>query len=100
MSKIAAPNSVQPPPRRFRLWLWFFAGFLVVFLGLALVYPMHFFDGHSVRQTPLWKYYLLEIQLELNSTGNLGPTSSNWSAALTTAVTHVVISALGGAIAI
>ena len=95
-----ASETSQPPSRRRRLWLWFFAGFLAAFLGLLLAYPMPFFDGGSVRQTTLWQYYLLEIQLELNASGNLGPTSGDWAAMLTTAITHVMISIVAGGAAL
>jgi hypothetical protein len=100
MSNVTPPviDANQPPPKRTRLWLWFAAGFLVVFFGLAAAYPMHFYDGRSVRQTVLGHYYLLELQQEMNSTGNLGPTSGNLAAALTTALMHLVLSGAAGAI--
>jgi hypothetical protein len=91
-------DRTRRPPRRRRLARWFWAGFLVAFLGLAIVYPMRFYDGGAVRQTTLWQYYLLEIQLQARSTGNLGPTSGNATAALTTAVMHVLVSAAVGAL--
>src|SRR6266446_6211756 len=98
MSNITSSGGTEPLPKRRRLWLWFFVVFLVVFLGLALVYPMSFYNGRSVRDTVLWKYYILEVQQEVNASGNLGPTSDNGAAALTTAGMHVVLSALAGAV--
>jgi len=97
MSDQAATTGTEnQPPRKRRLWLWFAIGFVIVFLVMALVWPMHFYDGRSVRQTWLWQYYLLEIQLALNSSGNLGPTSGNASAALGVVATHIVIAVVGG----
>jgi hypothetical protein len=86
------------PPRKGRLWLWFTIGFGIVFLVMALVWPMHFYDGRSVRQTWLWQYYLLEIQLALNSSGKFGPTSGNATAAFRVLATHVVIAMVGGVV--
>jgi hypothetical protein len=100
MSNITPSPSAsdQPPKKRRRLWLWFIVGFVVVFVGMALGWPMHFYDGRSVRQARLWQYYLLEIQLESNSSGAIGPTSGNAAAALGVAATHFVISAVAGAV--
>jgi hypothetical protein len=100
MSKQTASTDteIQPPRERRRLWLWFMIGFAVIFFAMALVWPMHFYDGRTARQAWLWQYYLLEIQLALNSSGNLGPKSGNVSAALGVALTHVVISTVGGAV--
>ena len=79
---------------------WFGAGFLIGFLTLAAFYPTYFYDGRSVRQTRLWQYYLLEVQRSANSTGHLGPTSGNTSAALTVAGMHVAAASAAGAIAV
>jgi hypothetical protein len=81
------------------LWPWFLGGFSIVFLGMAVAWPMHFYNGESIRQTVLGHYYLLEFQLQLNASGNLGPTSGNLSVALATAATHLVIAAVAGAMA-
>ena len=97
-NQTALPGTENQPPRKRRLWLWFTLGFAIVFLVMALVWPMHFYDGRSVRQTWLWQYYLLEIQLALNSSGNLGQTSGNASATLGVVATHFVIAAVGGGV--
>ena len=88
----------HPRPSR-RLWRWFGAGFLVAFLALAALYPTYFYDGRSVRQTRLWQYYLLGVQRSANSTGHLGPTSGNTSAAFTVAGMHIAAASAAGAIA-
>jgi hypothetical protein len=100
MSSITPSTSAseQRTKKRRRLWLWFIVGFVVVFVGMALVWPMHFYDGRSVRQASLWQYYLLEIQLELHSSDAIGPTSGNAAAALGVATTHFVISAVAGVV--
>jgi hypothetical protein len=85
----------QRPPKRRRLWLWFGITFLIVFFALAF-YPMAFNDGRVVRQTMLWHYYLLEMQLVLNSSGNIGPTSGNAAVARQRAVAHLAISGVSG----
>jgi hypothetical protein len=85
-------------PRHRRLWLWFTVGFGLVFLVMALVWPMSFYDGQTVRQTLLWQYYLLEIQLALNSSGYIGPTSGNTFAALVVLAIHLAIASIFGAI--
>jgi hypothetical protein len=82
-----------------RLWLWFIVGFLLVFIGLAAAYPIHFFDGRAVYATKLWHYYFLEIRQAWSASGNLGPTSGNAGAALGTAAIHVLFAVLGGAVA-
>jgi hypothetical protein len=74
------------------------AGFLIAFLGMAALYPMHIYDGRSVRQAWLWQYYLVEIQRATNSPEALGPTSGSSAAALTTALTHILVSGIAGAV--
>jgi len=101
MSSATPPvgGTQQTLPKR-RLWLWFVVGFLVGFLALAAFYPTYFYDGRSLRPTRLWQYYLLEVQRSANSTGHLGPTSGNTSAALTTAGMHIAVASVAGAIAL
>ena len=82
----------QSPAGSAALWLWSGPGFLIAFLGLAVVYPVYFCNGNSLRQTVLWKYYVLEIQLAMETSGMLGPTSGNAAAALMAAGMHVAIS--------
>ena len=89
------PAGPRSPARR-RLWLWFLTGFLVVFVGLALGYPMYFYDGLTLRPVWLWQYYLLEFNQALHSTGALGPTSGSEAAALTTFGMHLALAALAG----
>lgn len=98
MSNVNPPATATSPPspKRRRLWLWFLVGFVVVFLALAMLYPMYSFDGRAVHRTTLWRYYLLEMQQAWNSTGAIGPTSGNSAAGLTTFVIHVLISAVAG----
>jgi hypothetical protein len=94
---VPADGNRPEPGRRFRWWLWFAAGFLLVFVGLSLVLSMHYFDGHAVYRTRLWHYYLLEVRRAWHSTGNLGPASGT-SSAVTVLAQHLLFSAIGGAI--
>lgn len=80
-------------------WRWFMLGFVIVFVGMALVWPMHFYDGHGLRQMRLWQYYVSEIRQAANSSGALGPTSGNLSSTLVVALTHIAISSIGGVVA-
>jgi hypothetical protein len=52
--------STDPKPPS--TWPWFVAGFLVVFLVLALAWPMRFHHGSDFEQLPLWRFYILEYQ--------------------------------------
>jgi hypothetical protein len=94
------PRAIHPatPVRSKRLlWRWFAAGFVIAFVGLAVVYPMDFYDGRAVYKTVLWRYYLLEIQQYSRSSGSLGLTSGNFAAALTVLAEHLLLSAAAGA---
>jgi hypothetical protein len=99
MSDLTPPvanHDEDRPRRRSRLWLWFVAGFLGVFVGLAVLSPAYFYDGFAVHRTKLWHYYLLEIRRAWNSSGYLGATSGNSAVAATVATQHVVLSLVGG----
>jgi len=88
------------PVRRRGLWLWFAAGFLIVFVGMLLtvrIYSVHP-SGEYVVACRLWRYYVIEMQRAVHSSRFLGPTTRSSSAALTTAFQHVLFSALGGAV--
>jgi len=93
-------NTAQAPSARHRgLWFWFASGFLIVFVGMSLavtMYSMHP-SGEFVVACKLWRYYLIEIQRAVNSSGNLGPGTGASSAAISTAFQHVLLSAVGGA---
>ncbi len=93
------PAARMGEPRRRRLWLWFVAGFLVVFVGATLIVTMHTMhpQGHAVMECKLWKYYAIEIP-RLFSPRNLGPAMDSSSAVVTVAFEHLLVSALGGAV--
>ena len=98
-NRIASTETENQPLRgRRRLWLRFIIGFAIIFFAMTLVWPMHFYDGQIVRQVWLWQYYLLELHLALISSGYLGPTSGNASAALGMVLTHIALSAVGGVV--
>ncbi len=84
------------------LWRWPVAGFVIVFVGMALVvtmYPM-LPSGQAVIACPLWQYYLVEARRALTPAGGLGPASGSGSSAIVTALEHFVCSLIGGAVAL
>jgi len=88
------------PPSRRRHWPCFAAGFLVVFVGMAVVvtkYSLHP-SGQSVERCKLWEYYVTEVPRAWTSGNAMGPASRRGSAVLATAVAHVGLSALGGVV--
>jgi hypothetical protein len=95
---VGGGNSMTPTRRRH--WRWFFAGFLILFAGLLLLYPVHFYDGRAVYETKLWRYYQLAFRQQWNSSGNAGPTSGNFAVLLRTAFLHVAVATLGGVAAV
>ncbi len=76
--------------------LWFVVGSVAVFVAMALILKHEFYNGQAVFVVPLWQYYLMEIRLAWQSSGNLGPTSGNAAAAITLAFEHVLLSLAGG----
>src|SRR5262249_4162220 len=65
------------PAHRRRLWIWFVAGFLLVFLGMSFTVTMYAMapSGDAVMACKLWQYYIIVFQRELNSSGAIGPAS-------------------------
>jgi hypothetical protein len=93
-------NKLAPLAGKGRRWVWFAAGFCLVFFGMSLfvtMYSMHP-SGQFVVECRLWQYYMLEIERALHSSGNLGPASGSSSAAVTTAIEHLLCSVVGGAV--
>lgn len=87
---------------KLRLWLGFVVGFLVVWIGLALLietYPLAADGSHSIR-CKLWKYYIVEIRRAFNQSGDIGQSSGSVPAAATTFIQHSLIAAAGGAAAL
>ncbi|MGO8688609.1 MAG: hypothetical protein ACLQLG_03165 [Thermoguttaceae bacterium] len=80
-----------------RLWLWFGAGFLSVFVAMALCVTMYTTppSGIAVVACPLWKYYAIDLRRQLGP-AVLGPASGRGSGLIETMFFHVVISLLGG----
>ena len=93
----AAPKA---PPARRRLWVWFLAGFVIVFVGMSLGVTMYSMDpsGGGIATTPLWQYYVFEVRRGgWVSSRSLG-TGSDSSSVATTALQHVLCSSIGGAV--
>jgi len=90
------PGSPAATPPRRRLWPWFLAGFLIVFVGMSLTvnaYYMHP-SGRAVVRTQLWDYYLVQLP-RLFQAHNLGPATGD-SAVGTMLLQHLACSAGGG----
>src|SRR5215813_11616774 len=89
------PKAVRLP----RLWVWFFAGFVLVFATAALTVNALSWDpsGESLSEVRLWRYYIIEIHRALTASGNLGPTTGSFQAMLRMALEHLLLSAVDGA---
>ena len=87
------------PVRKGRLWLWFIAGFLVVFIGLLVTVTMYSMrpEGDALVTCRLWQYYAIEIPRAMRFSESLGPTTGRSSAVIFTAFHHVLFSVAGGA---
>ena len=82
--------------RHRRLWLWFVAGFLIVFVAMLIFVTMFSMNssGESLTKCRLWQYYFLEVQRSLQSTRVTGQSS----AIVETAIQHLAISFVGGVV--
>jgi hypothetical protein len=89
--------------RRPRLWLWFVAGLLIVFVGMLFVVTMFTSDpsGEYLVRCKLWQYYVIELQRAQHPRGNLiGPLTPEHPAVGTIALQHLLISIAGGGVAL
>src|SRR5262245_34150027 len=93
-STASAASSVRGPRR---LWLWFVAGFLLVFVGMLLLVTMTAMhpSGQYAVQYPLWRYYAIGLP-RLFGYSALGPASGGTSALMETGGFHLLFSAIGG----
>ena len=82
-----------------RLRIWFFIGFLLVFVGMLLFDTMYVMlpSGKGVVQCSLWDYYRIELYKAF-TTHALGPGNSSRSAFGETLFFHVLFSVLGGCV--
>lgn len=99
MTASTLPTSPRPQKRqgKWRLWPWFVAGFLLVFIGMCVtvtMYAMHP-SGEFVIQCSLWEYYLIELPRAFGPQ-SLGPATGSSSAAISTSLEHLLLSAGGG----
>lgn len=96
MTTETAPRST---PKRPRLRKGFFVGFAIVFVGLLMketnvLVP----GGNGVMSVPVFRYYLIELQRAVHSSGNLSLTSGAGPAAIVFLFQHSLCSAVGGVI--
>src|SRR5262249_51384789 len=79
-------------------WGWFACGFVVMFVGLLVFYPvlaMHP-SGQSLVREPLWMFYADALPRVFATTTTLGPASSNADMLGGVVLEHLALSALGG----
>lgn len=100
------PNDENPYRRRTQwgfasLALWFPAGFLIIFVGMAIMVRMFAMspDGRSLIMCRLWQYYLISIRTAVNANGAIGPTSGAGRAALVILIQHLLCAVAGGVVA-
>jgi hypothetical protein len=86
------------PRLKWRWWLWFLAGFVVVLVSMSVAITMYPIlpSGDGVFACKLWQYYVIEIRRAFTSGNTFGPASGSGSAAITTAFQHLLFSAVGG----
>ena len=82
-----------------RLWVWFVAGFQMVFIAMSLTVTTYTWDpsGQWVVACKLWQYYVLEARRAMSPSRNiLGPVTGSLPEAVAAAFGHVLWSAVGG----
>jgi ABC-type Fe3+ transport system permease subunit len=97
---MTSPNPLQlsaAPTRPGRLWVWFLAGFLIVFVGMLLFAKTYDLlpSGRGVVQISLWQYYELRLP-KMFAAQPLGSGARGPSGVITTLFQHVISAALGG----
>jgi hypothetical protein len=93
--------SENRPNRKVRLWLWFAAGFLLLFVYMSVTITMTSMrpSGDALVVCKLWRYYVIEIRRALSSGGAVGPASGSSSSAAMLALQHLLCSGAGGFVA-
>ncbi len=86
---------------RWGLWVWFGAGFAVVFVGMLVGVRMRALDpsGRYLVECRLWEYYRMELPGEFRVSEPLGPGSGQSLGVMRTAGEHVLASGVGGGLA-
>jgi hypothetical protein len=96
-SQPVSPERVAVRARPRRLWLWFVAGFLIVFVGMSAAVTTYYMhpSGQAVVQCKLWQYYVVQIP-RMFQTQNLGPATADSQATVTMLFQHLACSVMGG----
>jgi hypothetical protein len=94
------PVDVRAPGGRF--WLWFVAGFALVFIVLLFAITTLYMhpSGDALVAAPLWQYYAVQIPRALGPPKVLGPAMVDRSEVISTLFWHLVWSAGGGLVAV
>ena len=96
MTTDTAPRST---PKRPGLRKGFLFGFAIVFVGLLMKETNVLLPGgNGVMSVPVFRYYLIELQRAIHSSGNLSLTSDAGPAAMVFLFQHSLCSAVGGVI--
>lgn len=85
------------PQVKQQCWPWFFAGFLVTFVALALFKTVHWMrpQGDAVVAMKLWQLYQLEWP-RIGEPQALGPATVNQQALMQLTLTHLAVSTVVG----
>ena len=96
-----AETTAGPRVPRPGLWLWFLAGFTLVYVGLAALGPVHVMhsSGAFVMPVKVWQLYLDQVPRKFQSVRPLGPSSSNEDTFWRVLREHLLVSAAGGLLA-
>ncbi|MBN1912362.1 MAG: hypothetical protein JW818_21760 [Pirellulales bacterium] len=101
MRSTSEGNTSGPARASRGLWIWFVGGAVLVFVGMLLfvkIDAMHP-SGQYATSYPLWEYYAVMLPLAIRPTP-LGPASGSISNSITVLGQHLLLSAIGGCMAI
>jgi len=78
--------------KRRKIFGWFFVGFTIAFVGLAIFHQADYFTGLAIYRIPLWRFYILEFRAAQSTYVGY----NDGSPAIPVAIGHFLCSALAG----